>query len=394
MQADVAIVGGGVVGSLTACLLQRLGYHVQVLEAFSAIVDDQRTVALSLSSQRILVALKLWEVLKPHAQPIQQIHVSDRGRFGFTRMDAKQQKVPALGYVISLYQLQQALQAQLTDAVTWLAPAVATHVETLPDTARLVFTHHQGKTQQLDAKLVLAADGANSVLAQQLGIQTQTTDYEQVGLVANIELAQDHQSIAYERFTASGPLAMLPIAPKQMSLVWSLKPTESEAMLALNDADFLAALQEAFGYRAGRLVGVGKRAIFPLKLTVPERLTEGRVLLFGNAAHGLHPIAGQGLNLSMRDIAGLAELLKEQEDPGAECVLQRYVAERQQDQRVTIQLTDQLVKGFSMTLGPVALLRDLGLVLTDRTPWLNRILAKRMMGTTAARSRLMRGLPL
>jgi 2-octaprenyl-6-methoxyphenol hydroxylase len=245
----------------------------------------------------------------------------------------------------------------------------------------------------VQAKLVLAADGTDSSIRKLLGIEADITDYQQTAIIANVKLKENHQYIAYERFSPEGPIAMLPLPEQQVAMIWTMAPELAAKRLALDNSAFLSALQQAFGYRLGRFVSIGQRFSFPLRLVTAKAQQQNRVLLFGNAAHSLHPIAGQGFNLTIRDIALLAEVLSQDPTCSPES-LQRYVTVRAKEQKQMLQVTDGLVRLFAHSTGPIACLRDLGLYQFERLPWLKNHFNRMMMGKSGRLPRLARGLSL
>ena len=247
-----------------------------------------------------------------------------------------------------------------------------------------------------DARLLVAADGAQSAVRAALGIEASVSDYGQHAIIAHVDTAQFHDYTAYERFTPAGPLAVLPIGEGRSAVVWTLAPEAARRALGLDDRAFLAELQAAFGLRLGRFTRVGKRQGYPLALTESERLTAPRAVILGNAAQTLHPVAGQGFNLALRDVAMLAELLAEagDGDPGAAPLLERYAAWRTPDRRAVIRFTDALVRGFGLPFAPVRHARGQGLVLFDLLRPVKHEFARRTMGLAGRQPRLVRGLPL
>jgi 2-octaprenyl-6-methoxyphenol hydroxylase len=248
----------------------------------------------------------------------------------------------------------------------------------------------------LDARLVVAADGAQSAVRAALGIGTVASDYRQHAVIAHVDTTRFHDHTAYERFTSEGPIAVLPIGEGRSAVVWTLAPDAARRALAIDDAVFLAELQAAFGFRLGRLTRVGRRQSYPLALTRAERLTATRAVILGNAAQSLHPVAGQGFNLALRDVALLAELLADAAgtDPGDPDLLGRYAKERAPDREAVIRFTDALVRGFGLPLGPIRRARGRALALFDLLQPVKHEFARRTMGLAGRQPRLVRGLPL
>ena len=402
---DILIIGGGMVGASLGVALGGLPLRVGLIEAveFESAAQpsyDDRTVALSYGSRRIFESLKVWDRLEARgATPIQHIHISDRGHFGFARLDAAEAGVAALGYVVENRALGQALKAALaeTQNLTLICPATMEDVGFAADAARVTI-RRAGQPEQLTARLVVAADGGRSLVRDQAGIGAQRTDYHQTALVTNVTPELPHRNIAYERFTDSGPLAFLPMRDNRCAVVWSLPPDRAKALLALDDAQFLAALQERFGTRLGRFLKVGQCHAYPLALTRVSEQVRPRLALIGNAAHTVHPVAGQGFNLGLRDVAVLAQVLSDAQhegrDPGELAVLERYAAWRRRDNLAISTFTDGLVRTFSNNLAPLSFMRNLGLVAVDLLPPAKRSLLRLSMGLAGRLPRLTRGLPL
>lgn len=408
---DLIIIGGGMVGASLAISLAQQPLRIALIETAPLRTDvtppsyDDRAIALSFGSRRIFDGMDLWKDIAPQATAIKNIHVSDQGRFGFTRLDAKQEKVDALGYVATARQLGAVLMDSLQQCenLTIISPATLTELTldkstTGDDHAIAVITHDNGNAESITCKLIIAADGGNSHVRRQLDIRTTERDYEQTAIIANITPEKSHQHVAYERFTRNGPLALLPMPDNRCSLVWTRAPEDAKRTMTLNDEDFLAELQPCFGKRLGRFVKVGKRNAYPLKLIQAQEQVRSRLALIGNAAHTLHPIAGQGFNLGLRDVAALAQNIvdthKTGGDIGALNMLKNYAQWREQDHRQVIGFTNTLVKTFSNQLPPLAFARNLGLVATDVVPPLKHLLARHSMGISGKLPRLARGLPL
>lgn len=401
---DVVIVGGGMVGASLAVALSPLGLKVALVEAFAFGHQttqpgyDDRSIALSYGSSRIYQGMGLWRALQSGVEPIQAIHVSDRGHFGATRLTAVQEQVPALGYVVESRVLGAALHDALKQSsVQLIAPAQVTDL--IPETDKNVLhIQRQGMTEQLAARLVVIADGSRSPLREKLGIKVRERDYGQSAVIANVTTELAHQNQAYERFTANGPLALLPLTQGRYSLVWTQRTSDVASLLALDDATFLKQLQDAFGWRQGRFTRVGQRSAYPLSLIKSEQEIAQRAVLIGNASHTLHPVAGQGLNLALRDVALLAELIATQQraakDLGEAALLQQYQTLRRADYRQVVNYTDTLVRVFSNDFAPLAHARAVGLMAVDRVAPLREWLTQQSMGLHFRAPRLSRGLPL
>jgi 2-octaprenyl-6-methoxyphenol hydroxylase len=376
-QTDVLIVGGGSVGVSLAIALEQTGLDITLVEASNLSVltqteFDARSLALSFGSQRILNTLGLWRELAPLATPIMHINVSEQGRFGAVRLDADD---TPLGYVIEIAKLNLVLQKRLktTNRVNLIAPAKVVDIDAVKACATIDFL---GKKQKIQAKLIVAADGANSDVRRMLELDIKSRDYNQHAIVANIGLKREHSFKAYERFTQFGPIAMLPMSDKRASLVWAMPPLQSKKMMGLSDEMFLSQLQRSFGYRMGRLVKVGKRFSFPLKLTYMPQQSKNSVVFVGNAAHSLHPIAGQGFNLSLRDVASLAQCIALH---GLDCIA-HYEASTKHSQNITMSFTDGLVRLFTHYFPLVKVARNSALVALENVTPAKNLLARYAMG--------------
>lgn len=406
MQCDVLIVGGGLVGSTLAhALAQGSIATVLVEERDPGRLEqpsfDDRATALANGSQRILQGLGLWEELAPAAEPITSIHISERGRFGASRILAAEEGVPALGYTVENRVLGGVLWPRLqeADSLICLAPA-SLDTLTIEKDEVVATIGSEGRRCEVRAKLVVAADGVRSQVRGALGIDAREDDYDQKAVIVNCATELAHAGTAFERFTPTGPLAFLPLRDSRVAVVWTLDPGEAERVSALADGEFRHELQRAFGYRLGRIERAGSRAAYPLTRVRSSAVTARRAVLVGNAAVNLHPVAGQGFNLALRDIAALAETLSdahragEPKDPGAGDLLAGYEAWRASDQRRVATFTHGLVRLFSRELGPLAATRGLGLMAFDLLPGAKGRLARHTMGLTGRLPRLARGLPL
>ena len=401
---DVLIVGGGLVGASLACALGRCPLRIGMIESFPFGVAappsyDDRSIALAYGTRRIFEGMGVWREVAAVATPIERIHVSDRGHFGATRLDAATHGFDALGYVVESRALGHAFGAALAalPAVEVISPARVTALEAGPVRVRAT-VEQGGRARDVSARLVVGADGADSAVRRWSGIGALRTDYGQSAVIANLTPERPHRNIAYERFTDSGPLALLPLSEQRCALVWTVRADDCAAVMALTDGEFLARLQARFGGRLGRLQRVGARTAYPLALVRAERYTAARLALIGNAAHTLHPIAGQGFNLGLRDVVALAEVVADAvaagNDIGDAVALARYADWRRRDQDHVLRTTDGLVRLFSNDHAPLVLARNAGMVLADLLPPLKRALLRRAMGLAGRQPRLARGLPL
>jgi 2-octaprenyl-6-methoxyphenol hydroxylase len=399
----ILIAGGGMVGLSLALLLHRqLPDTVQITLVEGVALPrpgadlpvyhpsfDARSTALSYSSASVYKDLGLWEGLLPGLGPIKTIHVSRRGRFGSSVLSAHEQGWEAMGWVVENPCLGQNLLAAVHKCprIKLLCPARVS--DAAPRGAGMRVTVDD---QLLDADLLLIADGAESALREKLGFFTRRKRYAQHALIANLAFERDHQGCAYERFTASGPMALLPLpastqAKHRMALVWTLPPADAAKLAAADHETFAQSLIEAFGYRLGRVLKVGERQTYPLALTEAlEQVRRGCVVI-GNAAHSLHPVAGQGFNLALRDAAALAQILaralEQDSGVGDTAVLQQYARERQADQAQTIAASDELPALFMHSDPVLSLGRDLALAGMDLLPALRREFVQQAAGMAA-----------
>lgn len=375
---DVLIVGAGPVGAALALLLQESGLSIQLLEARAGAAQDGRTLALSHGSRVILERAGAWTDALP-ITPINAIHVSHKGSFGRALLTARDANVPALGYVLGYAGLQNALDERMQALdVAVERGARVTDITPGEGSIRVGF-QQDGVAREIEAGLLVLADGGANV-AKIPGIEVVEKDYGQTALVGAVTTDKAHAGIAYERFTPAGPAALLP-KEDYFSLVWTAAPDEVTRLLALEDGAFLAELNGHFGQRAGRFLSVGKRASFPLKLRHAKPRVAPRVAVIGAAAQALHPVAGQGFNLGVRDAADLSRLLIDagSADAGDPVMLRRFAELRQDDARMGIRFTDALVGLFSTDHPLLTAGRGLGLALLDVLPPARRLLAEKMI---------------
>lgn len=368
-QIDILIIGGGLIGAAFMLALKNLGYSSLLVEAKpfaeESLDFDARSLALSPASKCILDNLGIWSDLEAVVTPIEKIHVSEAGRFGATRLESD--KDQPLGYVLEMHYLQAALHRNLS-VNQILAPA---KLIALKDNQATVTTNEG--TITIEAGLIVAADGANSTVRQLCKLPFNVKKYQQKAIIANVGLTQAHQQQAFERFTPDGPLALLPLPANRMALVWTLQDRQIDSYLQMSDAQFLSALQKKFGYRLGYFDKLGQRFSYPLQQLIMPKQTAWPVLFVGNAAHTLHPVAGQGFNLGLRDIATLVQCI--QETGLTKRMLETYEQRRQHDQRAIRYFTDGLVELFTSRFPGITLARNAGLVAMDNLPPLKKMLA-------------------
>jgi len=397
----MAIVGGGMVGASLAVALKGLGVRVALIEAVaydaaSQPSFDERTTALSNGSRRIFETLDVWSSVAPAASPIRKIHVSDRGHFGFARIDAREQGLEALGYVVPNRILGAALVSRFgnRDDLCVFCPARVTQVASARDAVELTVASAGAETV-LRTQLVVAADGAESAVRSAFGVAADVRDYGQTAVITAVLPRKFHEHVAYERFTESGPLALLPLTDGRCTLVLTLRRDLADTAMSWTDEEFLAEAQRRFGFRLGRFLKLGRRAAYPLSLSRARRTSAARCAIVGNAAQGLHPVAGMGFNLGLRDVASLAELIAERRGGfGDAALLSAYDAWRAADRREIIGFTDGLVRLFSHPLGAVQGARNLGLLAFDLLPPAKAALSSLSTGTAARIPKLARGVTL
>ncbi|MCG8426977.1 MAG: 2-octaprenyl-6-methoxyphenyl hydroxylase [Chromatiales bacterium] len=403
-EFDLIVVGGGMVGASLARALTDTGLTIAVIEAASLQQAEQpsyddRAIALAYGTRLILEGIGAWPALAVAAEPIRHIHVSDRGHFGFARLDHKDHGVEALGYVATGRALGQALFQGLDQLshVTLFCPARLVDFSVDEQRAE-VQVECDGEMLTLNAKLLVAADGARSMVRERLGIDVREWAYGQTAVISNLIPGVEPEGVAYERFTDAGPMAMLPLTEGRYGLVWTVHDEDAEHVTALTDRQFLARVQERFGYRLGRFQRAGVRSAYPLKLLQAKEHVRSRVALIGNAAHAVHPITGQGFNLGIRDVAVLADVLVDAQqvaaDIGAPGVLENYAKWRKRDQQAVAMMTDGLVRLFTNPLLPIRVARNLGMVALDMTPGVKQFVTRQFMGMHGRLPKLSRGVEL
>ncbi len=415
-KTDIAIIGGGMVGAALAALFAcaRKDWHITLIEAFPFPASsekavpvyqpsfDARSTAIASGSVHLLEQAGVWQTLQQHATPIQQVHVSDKGHMGGTVIDQTDVGDAALGYVIANAWIGNVLlnHIQQLPQVTCIAPAQVKRLQPKQLGATLMVeqlhaekTEKDAQTFELDCQLAVVADGAQSSLRKSLGIDVDAQDYQQTAIIANVAFDQPHQGVAYERFTDQGPMALLPLGGSdkgcESALVWTHPRAQADAILAMNDDDFLKALQQRFGFRLGNFIKVGKRDSYPLHLLVAKEQVRSSIAVMGNAAHFLHPVAGQGFNLALRDCAALVAevaLAHDQQQPlGHLDTLLRYQQAQAADQLVTIRGSDTLTTLFSTAQLPQAALRALGFIGLEALPVSKQWLTLQSMGQAGRR---------
>ncbi len=398
---DVAIIGGGMVGASLALLLARKNpaWQIALLEARPFLETtkgeyesnfDARSTAIASGSVDILRKLGVWEQLAKQATAIAQVHISDAGHFMGGLIDASTYHLDAVGYVVPNLWVGRVLFAQLQqqENVQFFAPVNVEKLIPLQKGTQL-FIRSAEELVEINCKLAVVADGSASLLANTLGIERTVKDYGQIAIIASVACSEPHKGIAYERFTEQGPLALLPMGgskcARESALVLTLSAAEANTIIELSDADFLQHLQQRFGHRLGKFLRVSQRYSYPLKLITANEQIRSHIVLVGNAAHFLHPVAGQGFNLSLRDCVCLVDALTQGEAAkkslGELSVLQDYLRRQQIDQTLTIEFSDKLIRLFSSSALPLIVLRHLGFMGLDLAPAVKRQFAAQTMGT-------------
>ncbi|GHF95070.1 2-octaprenyl-6-methoxyphenyl hydroxylase [Thalassotalea marina] len=395
---DVIIAGGGLSGCLTALALSKLTLpqasklNIAIIEANevlsnTALTFDSRVLALSHGSVDYLKNLQVWQGIATKAAPIETIHISDKGFYGKARVYAKDHGVDALGHVIEMSVLGDALveQVKQQNNVTWFTPDTISTIDWHKDHVNVTLA----SAQTISANLLVACDGGQSKCRELANIASDSKDYQQTAVIANLSMQTPHQNIAYERFTQHGPFAMLPLpenktSSTKCSMVWTLPPDKAAEVMALSDDAFKQAITQSFGSWLGKVDIVGQRAAYPLILLRAKEQIFHRTVLVGNASHTIHPIAGQGFNLGLRDVKVLVEQIarqiKAQQDYGTLASLMAYSEQRAKDHNTVIGITDSLVTLFSNTLPPLVIGRNIGLKVMNYCPSLKNAFVNKTMG--------------
>jgi 2-octaprenyl-6-methoxyphenol hydroxylase len=383
---DVLIIGGGLVGASLAIALDAAGIAATLVETAAPRADaqpsyDERNLALARATVNGLDAIGVWRHAAAGATPIRHIHISRSGEFGTARIDADKHGVDALGWTLPARELGVALLRRLDECtrLTRLAPATLAALQPLAGGWRAQIRTPDGM-REIDTALLVGADGTDSFVRSQLGIDVERHDYLQTLFVCTVTPERDHQQRAYERFADDGPIALLPLAERRCGLVLTVAADEANAVAAMDDAAFAELAQRRFGWRLGRLTRPGKRHPYAIHRVAARQVIGPHAVLVGNAAQTVHPIGAQGFNLGLRDALTLAELVSAATDPGAAEVLARYAARRAPDREGTMAMSHGLVRLACLQQPLLAPLRSLALLACDRVPPLQRALARRGMG--------------
>ena len=400
---DVAVAGGGAVGAAAACALADAGARVLLADPATGAAQRPdafapRPIALSHASRQALAALGIWEALEADTTPIETIHVSEAGRFGATRLEAAQCEVASFGSVVTAAALGAALHGALRrrDRIDAVDGHIADACTARGAVTARVLPARGGAPLPFTAALLVVADGGRSGLREALGIETTVRDYRQSAIAAVVTARAPRPYTAFERFTHDGPVALLPMGRERYGLVWTCSETHVERLADLPERDFAQALGAVFGGRLGGFSAAVERSVFGLRMVRANTVVGERTVLIGNAANHLHPVAGQGFNLGMRDAACLADVVAAARREGLDCgdvpVLERYRRWRAPDHAAVVRFTDTLVDLFGHRCSPAALLRAPALAALDWAPPLKRALARRAMGLGGRVPRLALGL--
>ena len=386
---DLVIAGGGLAGNCLALALKDTGLRIAIVEAntreqLHTSPAGDRALALAAGTVMMLETLGIWQGISHAATAIKQIHISDRGHFGKTRLSAQKEHVDALGYVITARDIETHVANLVSEAaIELISPARV--VGLMSGNQEICINLKQGnESLNVSAGLLVGADGGLSSVRKLLDIAQHMTEYGQTALVTTVKSTIPNKNTAFERFTASGPLALLPVAKNHCAVVWTRTDEDAKALMLGSEADFLAELQQCFGFKLGELSLTAPRRAFPLSLIRAEKMVAGRAVIIGNAVHQLHPVAGQGFNLGLRDVVNLAEMLimqhEQNKDIGAADFLKKYAISRKKDHDRTIGFTDAVVKIFSNEWLALATARNIGLALLDHIPAAKTLLTRHAMG--------------
>jgi len=400
-RVELAVVGGGLAGLTLGIACAGAGIRVAVIdrEAPADMLEvpfDGRSSAIAWGSRQVLEGIGVWDKLRGEAEPILEIRVADQGSPLFLHYDHREVGDHPLGYIVENRVLRRALleRAANLPGLSHLAPLSVEAAQ--PAASHIAVKLSDGRS--LRAELAVAADGRNSPLRKAAGIRAVEWAYPQTGIVCTVRHENPHRGVAVEHFLDSGPFAILPMTGNRSSIVWTERVEIAKRMMALNEAGFTAELARRFGDFLGKVQLEGPRWSYPLSLLHAERYSADRLALLGDAAHAIHPIAGQGLNLGIRDVAALAELIVDERrlglDLGNPGLLERYTRRRRLDSVALSAVTDGLNRLFSNSIEPVKTVRDLGLALVDRLPPVKRLLMRHAMGVLGDQPRLVRGEPL
>lgn len=398
---DVVIVGAGMVGASLACALAPSGLRIAIIESITLNNEqqpsyDDRGLTLSPSSKRILEQINVWSLVQADATPIKKIHVSEQGRFGFTHLDADKTGYSELGNVVVARSLGRALHKQMStfENVKLICPAELKHFQHT-ESGITVEISRSDNIETISAGLLVGADGSNSLVRRLAGINTKDKDFKQTVIVANVTTQKSNNSTAYERFTAHGPVALLPIDKNRSVLVFTVNGKDSEHYLTMSDEQYIDTVEAEFGRRLGRIEQVGQRRSYPIRFIEATEQYQNQLVLLGNAAHTIHPNTAQGFNLGLRDVAGLAECIFTGIGNGLAIndirILESYISLRQDDQQYVMKFTNRLASSFYNKLPLISPARNVAMLLIDILPDLKRSFTESRMGLNGLQPRFVRG---
>ncbi len=374
MLYDIIIIGGGMVGASLARALSETPFRIALVDATKTTAEDPRLIALNHGSHCLFKNLGVWSAMEPYATAIKQIHVSEKSRFGMTRLSADDVGMHALGYVVPAKHINAALT--LSNAINIFRPAKLKKLLQNSSHATLTLETESGE-EIIEGKIIVGADGSYSTVRELINMETEIVDYHQSAIVTITELQRHHQHIAYERFHATGAIAMLPLDEKHAATIWSDKNENITSLMQQSDEDFLQTLQKQFGYRLGKLQKINQRHVFPLKMLRAKQHVKERVILIGNALHTLHPIAAQGLNLALYEIAKLTDYFKQQ---NPETISLNNPPDFSWQQKLSSRLSHRLAQLFLTDLFIINFGRQLGMIGLDLFPAIKRNFIQRAIG--------------
>lgn len=397
---DVIIVGGGMVGMAAAIVMSKLNLKTCLLESTETENNqhpsyDDRTLVVNRASQCFWENIGIWDSLKQHLIPIDKAHVSNKGHFGTAVFDKNDFKVSALAHIIEAKVFGMALKNKMDSInnITVICPALMQSFSLNEQVVEVKYKIN-GEDYTICSQLMLAADGVQSTIRSQLGLETKVKSYQRTAIICNITPEYKHNNCAYERLTNTGPTAMLPFVNNRCGFVWSVEQQSADGLLKLSDIEFMQAAQKQFGYRLGSFLKVGRRSSYPLYLIEVPKQVKSRVILLGNAAHAMSPVSAQGLNLAVRDVAALndvlSEYLKSDHDLGADKLLNLYQDRISTDQKQTMRYTDDLMGWFKIDESLINTFRSAGLVLLDQFKPAKNELFTRASGYRGSTPRLLR----
>lgn len=401
---DVVIVGAGMVGASLACALAPTGLRIAIIEAVTLKNDyqpsyDDRGLTLSPSSRRILEHIGVWQNVLPAINPIKKIHISEQGRFGFTRLDASQANMDELGYVVVARSLGQALHKKIStfENITLICPAELKSFKQ-SEARVLIELSHSDRTEFITAGLLVGADGSGSLVRRLAAININEHDFKQTAIVANVTTQKPNQATAYERFTHHGPVALLPIDKNRSVLVFTVVTKNASQYMSMTDAQFIDAVETEFGRRLGRVEQIGQRRSYPIMFIEAVEQYQQQLILLGNAAHSIHPNSAQGFNLGLRDVAGLAECVSAAIEKGLDIddikILENYLSLRLSDQQRVIRFTNRLANSFYNKNPLLIPARNLAMLMIDTIPAVKETFIQQAMGVSGLQPQMVRGQPI